>query len=98
MKTYAKKSLRTLGANSPSKVILHIDGLQVRAYSYLEALRGGGWKERTALPKNDSSFSELQVTVLEASNHIGGRVVTVRDKEEGWYFELGPMRIPESHK
>ncbi|KAK7803440.1 hypothetical protein U0070_023750 [Myodes glareolus] len=39
-----------------------------------------------------------KVTVLEASNHIGGRVVTVRNKEEGWYFELGPMRIPESHK
>ncbi|KAM7324420.1 hypothetical protein ACRRTK_016725 [Alexandromys fortis] len=39
-----------------------------------------------------------KVTILEASNHIGGRVVTVRNKTEGWYFELGPMRIPESHR
>ncbi|KAL1776928.1 L-amino-acid oxidase-like [Sigmodon hispidus] len=39
-----------------------------------------------------------KVTILEASNRIGGRVVTVRNQEEGWYFELGPMRIPESHK
>ncbi|XP_036035165.1 L-amino-acid oxidase-like [Onychomys torridus] len=39
-----------------------------------------------------------KVTILEASHHIGGRVVTVRNKEEGWYFDLGPMRIPESHK
>ncbi|XP_051028000.1 LOW QUALITY PROTEIN: L-amino-acid oxidase-like [Acomys russatus] len=38
------------------------------------------------------------VTILEASNSIGGRVATLRDKKEGWYFELGPMRIPESHK
>lgn len=88
---YARKSLRTLGAKSPSEVILRVHGLQVRAYSYLEVISGMG-------RKNDSSFSELQVTILEASNHIGGRVVTVRNKTEGWYFELGPMRIPESHR
>ncbi|KAH0516456.1 L-amino-acid oxidase, partial [Microtus ochrogaster] len=93
---YARKSLRTPEANSPRKVILHVHGLQVRAYSYLEAISGMGRKNST--PKNDSSFFELQVTILEASNHIGGRVVTVRNKTEGWYFELGPMRIPESHK
>ncbi|KAM6217011.1 L-amino-acid oxidase-like [Rhynchocyon petersi] len=39
-----------------------------------------------------------QVTILEASDHIGGRVVTYRNEKEGWYFELGPMRIPKSHK
>uniref|UniRef100_G1Q9R3 Amine oxidase n=1 Tax=Myotis lucifugus TaxID=59463 RepID=G1Q9R3_MYOLU len=39
-----------------------------------------------------------QVSVLEASNRIGGRVVTIRNKEEGWYHELGPMRIPKSHR
>ncbi|XP_004591732.3 L-amino-acid oxidase-like [Ochotona princeps] len=39
-----------------------------------------------------------QVTVLEASSHIGGRVLTFRNKEEGWYCELGPMRIPKSHR
>ncbi|KAG3282918.1 hypothetical protein H1C71_033499, partial [Ictidomys tridecemlineatus] len=39
-----------------------------------------------------------QVTILEASDHAGGRVVTFRNKEEGWYFDLGPMRIPKSHR
>ncbi|CAD7684118.1 unnamed protein product [Nyctereutes procyonoides] len=39
-----------------------------------------------------------QVTILEASNHVGGRVVTFRNEKEGWYHELGPMRIPKSHR
>ncbi|KAM4872859.1 L-amino-acid oxidase-like [Thomomys bottae] len=39
-----------------------------------------------------------QVTILEASDHVGGRVLTFRNKEEGWYSELGPMRIPKSHR
>ncbi|XP_047647478.1 L-amino-acid oxidase-like [Phacochoerus africanus] len=39
-----------------------------------------------------------QVTVLEASDHVGGRVVTFRNEKEGWYSELGAMRIPESHR
>ncbi|XP_012368081.1 L-amino-acid oxidase-like [Octodon degus] len=39
-----------------------------------------------------------QVTILEASDHIGGRVVTFRNKEEDWYYELGAMRIPKSHR
>ncbi|XP_053308071.1 L-amino-acid oxidase [Spea bombifrons] len=37
------------------------------------------------------------VTVLEASNRIGGRVETYRDPE-GWYAELGPMRLPTPHR
>ncbi|XP_021490713.1 L-amino-acid oxidase-like [Meriones unguiculatus] len=39
-----------------------------------------------------------EVTILEASNYTGGRVFTYRNKEEGWYFDLGPMRIPKSHR
>ncbi|XP_028015764.2 L-amino-acid oxidase-like [Eptesicus fuscus] len=39
-----------------------------------------------------------QVSILEASNRVGGRVVTIRNEEEGWYHELGPMRIPKSHR
>ncbi|XP_040284322.1 L-amino-acid oxidase-like isoform X1 [Bufo bufo] len=37
------------------------------------------------------------VTVLEADNSPGGRVKTHRDPE-GWYADLGPMRLPESHR
>ncbi|XP_030609614.1 L-amino-acid oxidase-like [Archocentrus centrarchus] len=37
------------------------------------------------------------VTILEASGRVGGRVETYRNEEEGWYAELGAMRIPSSH-
>ncbi|CAN9510987.1 unnamed protein product [Ophioblennius macclurei] len=37
------------------------------------------------------------VTIIEASGRVGGRVETYRDKE-GWYAELGAMRIPSFHK
>ncbi|KAI2656219.1 L-amino-acid oxidase [Labeo rohita] len=35
-----------------------------------------------------------KVTIIEASDRIGGRILTHRDKKEGWYAELGAMRIP----
>ncbi|XP_038587823.1 L-amino-acid oxidase-like isoform X2 [Micropterus salmoides] len=38
------------------------------------------------------------VTILEASGRVGGRVETYRNEEEGWYAELGAMRIPSFHK
>jgi monoamine oxidase len=38
------------------------------------------------------------VTILEANNHVGGRVSTLRSPfSNGLYLNTGPMRIPDSH-
>jgi monoamine oxidase len=40
-----------------------------------------------------------QVTILEASNRVGGRVYTLRSPfSEGHYMEAGAMRIPHTHE
>lgn len=38
-----------------------------------------------------------KVTILEASSRVGGRVHTYRNEQEGWYADLGAMRIPSYH-
>uniref|UniRef100_A0A3B5ATV4 Amine oxidase n=1 Tax=Stegastes partitus TaxID=144197 RepID=A0A3B5ATV4_9TELE len=38
-----------------------------------------------------------QVTIVEASGRVGGRVETYRNEKEGWYAEMGAMRIPSFH-
>ncbi|XP_004866915.1 L-amino-acid oxidase isoform X2 [Heterocephalus glaber] len=39
-----------------------------------------------------------KVTVLEADNRIGGRILTFRDPKTSWSGELGAMRMPSSHR
>ncbi|XP_062412532.1 L-amino-acid oxidase-like [Sardina pilchardus] len=39
-----------------------------------------------------------KVTIIEASPRIGGRVETYRNESEGWYAEMGAMRIPSMHR
>uniref|UniRef100_W5M4R6 Amine oxidase n=1 Tax=Lepisosteus oculatus TaxID=7918 RepID=W5M4R6_LEPOC len=38
------------------------------------------------------------VQILEASDRVGGRILTHRNKTRGWYAELGAMRIPSTHE
>ncbi|XP_068098867.1 L-amino-acid oxidase-like [Hyperolius riggenbachi] len=38
-----------------------------------------------------------RVTILEASHHVGGRIQTYRESDL-WYVDVGPMRLPESHR
>jgi len=37
-----------------------------------------------------------KVTILEASNRIGGRIHT--ERRDGWYADLGAMRFPQYHR
>uniref|UniRef100_H3A2C6 Amine oxidase n=1 Tax=Latimeria chalumnae TaxID=7897 RepID=H3A2C6_LATCH len=38
------------------------------------------------------------VTILEASDRVGGRIHTYRPHTGDWYAELGAMRLPTSHQ
>ena len=40
----------------------------------------------------------LQVTILEASDRVGGRILTYRDPNSKYYVDLGAMRIPYDQK
>ncbi|XP_067393732.1 L-amino-acid oxidase-like [Emydura macquarii macquarii] len=39
-----------------------------------------------------------KVLIVEASDRVGGRIVTYHDMDEGWYVDLGPMRLPRRHR
>ncbi|XP_033833254.1 L-amino-acid oxidase [Periophthalmus magnuspinnatus] len=72
------------------------NGLQSSRTPRHVAVVGGGMAGLTA-----AMFLEQaghKVTIIEANNRIGGRVDTFRNLREGWYAEVGAMRIPSFHK
>ncbi|KAF0030305.1 hypothetical protein F2P81_017036 [Scophthalmus maximus] len=60
------------------------------------AIIGGGMAGLTAAKLLEDAGHK--VTIIEASDRIGGRVETFRNRREGWYAEVGAMRIPSFHK
>ncbi|XP_029699254.1 L-amino-acid oxidase isoform X2 [Takifugu rubripes] len=60
------------------------------------AIVGGGIAGLTAAKFLEDAGHK--VTIIEASHRTGGRVETFRNRKEGWYVEVGAMRIPSFHK
>ncbi|XP_019901618.2 L-amino-acid oxidase isoform X3 [Esox lucius] len=71
-------------------------GLPLTKTPHHIAVIGGGISGLTAAKFLEDAGHK--VTIIEASNRIGGRVETYRNRREGWYAELGAMRIPSFHK
>ncbi|XP_070761751.1 L-amino-acid oxidase [Enoplosus armatus] len=71
-------------------------GLPATKTPHHVAIIGGGIAGLTAAKFLEDAGHK--VTIIEANDRIGGRVETFRNRREGWYAEVGAMRIPSFHK
>ncbi|XP_067393734.1 L-amino-acid oxidase-like [Emydura macquarii macquarii] len=70
------------------------NGLEKRCNSKKVVIIGAGVSGLTAAKLLKDAG--CKVLILEASDHLGGRIVTHR--EQDWYMELGAMRLPRNHR
>ncbi|XP_067393730.1 L-amino-acid oxidase-like [Emydura macquarii macquarii] len=70
------------------------NGLEKRCYSKKVVIVGAGISGLTAAKLLRDAG--CKVLILEASERVGGRILTYRDRD--WYAELGAMRLPRDHR
>ncbi|KAK3560925.1 hypothetical protein QTP86_023115, partial [Hemibagrus guttatus] len=71
------------------------EGLPPTETPHSVAIIGGGIAGLTAAKYLQDAGHKI--TIIEASDGIGGRIKTYRNKPEDWYAEFGAMRIPSFH-
>ncbi|KAK5599893.1 hypothetical protein CRENBAI_014211 [Crenichthys baileyi] len=93
-----KKTLEECLNDTDYKELMEIaeNGLPKITTPYRVVIVGAGMAGLTAAKLLQEAGHE--VTILEASERVGGRVLTHRNETEDWYVEFGAMRIPSFHQ
>uniref|UniRef100_A0A8C0G074 Amine oxidase domain-containing protein n=1 Tax=Chelonoidis abingdonii TaxID=106734 RepID=A0A8C0G074_CHEAB len=67
------------------------NGLEKGCRSKKMVIIGAGISGLTAVKLLQDA--ECKVLILDASDHVGGRIMTYHNKDRSWYVDLGPMYI-----
>ncbi|TFJ97666.1 scavenger receptor cysteine-rich type 1 protein M130-like protein [Platysternon megacephalum] len=72
------------------------NGLEKGCHSKKVVIIGAGISGLTAAKLLQDAG--CKVLILEASDRVGGRIMTYHNKDKSWYVDLGPMRLPKHHR